>query len=74
MHHLTYDLGRRQGMRAYEPGRDSSNVIVRCSCGWAHSNTLPVCQERGAMHQHAFRREVLSWNQPGRATNMPHKD
>lgn len=71
MHHLTYDLGRPQGKKAYYPGRDAGNIVVRCTCGWAHSGSLFAVEERGESHLTAFRRELRRWNDPERKTSMP---
>jgi hypothetical protein len=71
MHYLTYDLGRVQGTRTYAPGRDSRNITVRCTCGWAHADTLFACEQRGAIHMGAFRRELREWNDPDRRAVMP---
>ena len=71
MHHLTYDLGRPQGSKTYYPGRDSRNIIVRCSCGWAYSGMLFTCEQRGLIHTGAFRRELREWTDPDRRAVMP---
>lgn len=54
----------------FNAGTNARNHVVRCTCGWAYSNTYLAVRERGGMHRVLFADEDRRWNDPKRYAEM----